>query len=212
MLSRIMKTTKQLTKARTSLKPSKSNLVTDVKRGTPFEQKMKKSIKYAKYFSAGTPIDRLSKEEQMEPEEAHYDGNGNMVSPELAHYGHVTLNGKRFNYQKQHILHSRLVKVGLNPDGTPHMIPTDSRFKDRAFLDKKIPPEEQFVGKNGKRVGLILVTTPTKSTSAEERQLAFTHHVDENNIKHAKSSQILLVKQIWCILKFFILFFHFRSF
>ena len=82
-------------------------------------------------------------------------------------------------------MHSRLVQVGHNPDGTAHMIPTDSRFLDNEELDRMVPPNKQYRSKNGKRAGLILMTTPTESTSNLGHHTEFTHNIDENSIKHA---------------------------
>ena len=160
--------------------PKGSYMVTDVYRGSELDKRMQKAFKYAKYWSAGKPVSRLSKEEIAEGEEGHFGKDGKPTTPEKAHYGHVTLNGVRYDYQKQHILHPRLVQVGKNKDGTPHMIPTDSRFMDEKFL-----PKNRFVGKSGKKVGAILLTTPTTSTSSAGHQTSFTHHVGEEHIKHA---------------------------
>jgi len=160
--------------------PKGSYMVTDVHRGSELDKKMQKAFKYAKYWSAGKPVSRLSKDEIAEGEEGHFGKDGKPTTPEKAHYGHVTLNGIRYDYQKQHILHPRLVQVGKNKDGTPHMIPTDSRFMDEKFL-----PKSRFVGKSGKKVGAILLTTPTTSTSSVGHQTSFTHHVGEEHIKHA---------------------------
>lgn len=160
--------------------PKGSYMVTDVHRGSELDKRMQKAFKYAKYWSAGKPVSRLSKEEIAEGEEGHFGKDGKPTTPEKAHYGHVTLNGIRYDYQKQHILHPRLVQVGKNKDGTPHMIPTDSRFMDEKFL-----PKSRFVGKSGKKVGAILLTTPTTSTSSAGHQTSFTHHVGEEHIKHA---------------------------
>ena len=160
--------------------PKGSYMVTDVYRGSELDKRMQKAFKYAKYWSAGKPVSKLSKEEIAEGEEGHFGKDGKPTTPEKAHYGHVTLNGVRYDYQKQHILHPRLVQVGKNKDGTPHMIPTDSRFMDEKFL-----PKNRFVGKSGKKVGAILLTTPTTSTSSAGHQTSFTHHVGEEHIKHA---------------------------
>lgn len=160
--------------------PKGSYMVTDVKRGSDLNKKMEKAITHAKYWSTGRSQNELSEEEKAEGEEGHYGPNGKSTTPEKAHYGHTTLNGRRYDYQKQHILHPRLVQVGKNDDGSPHMIPTDSRFKDEEFLPKK-----RFMTKNGKQAGHILMTTPTTSTSGVGHQTSFTHHVNEDHIKHA---------------------------
>jgi hypothetical protein len=72
------------------------------------------------------------------------------------------------------------VQVGVNKDGTAHMIPTDSRFKDNEFL-----PKNRFMTKNGKEAGAILMTTPTESTSRVGHHTSFTHHVNPKHIDYA---------------------------
>ena len=160
--------------------PKNSYMVTDVKRGSPMAQNMEKAITHAKYWSTGRHESELSPEELAQGPEGHYGSNHKPTAEENAHYGHRTLNKKRYDYQKQHILHPRLVQVGHNDDGTPHMIPTDSRFKDEEFL-----PKNRFVSKNGKKAGAILMTTPTESTSNVGHETSFTHHVGPSHIKHA---------------------------
>ena len=163
--------------------PKGSYMVTNVKRGSPLSKKMQEHITHAKYWSTGRDENELSDEEKKEGPEGHYGPSGRKTTPEKAHYGHTTLNGRRYDYQKQHILHPRLVQVGENKDGTPHMIPTDSRFKDTEFL-----PKDRFKTKNGKEAGHILMTTPTESTSNLGHETSFTHHVDDKSIKHAMSN------------------------
>ncbi len=160
--------------------PKNSYMVTDVGRYSDLDKNMQKAFTHAKYWSAGKPVSSLSDQEAKEGPEAHYDGNGELTSPDNAHYGHVVLNDKRYDYQKQHILHPRLVKVGKNKDGSDHLIPTDSRFKDDDYL-----PKDRFMTRNGKKAGAILLTTPTTSTSSDGHQSSFTHHVDASNIDHA---------------------------
>ena len=164
--------------------PKGSYMVTDVKRGSPLAQNMQKAITHAKYWTAGRGHDELSQEEKDEGPEGHFSGAGRPTTEDKAHYGHRTVNGMRYDYQKQHILHPRLVQVGSNTDGTPHMIPTDSRFKDTEFL-----PKNRFKTKNGKEAGHILMTTPTESTSSVGHQTSFTHHVNEDHIKHALANK-----------------------
>lgn len=94
------------------------------------------------------------------------------------------MNGRRYDYQKQHILHPRLVQVGKNDDGTPHMIPTDSRFMDTKFL-----PKNRFMTKNGKEAGHILMTTPTESTDNVGHETTFTHNVSPKHIEYAKKNK-----------------------
>lgn len=164
--------------------PKGSYMVTDVKRGSPLSKQMQEAITHAKYWSAGRPESELTEEERKEGDEAHYTGSGRKTSADRGHYGHKTIDGMRFDYQRQHILHPRLVQVGENKDGTPHMIPTDSRFKDTEFL-----PKNRFMTRNGKEAGHILMTTPTESTSTLGHQTSFTHHVGPEHIKHAMQNR-----------------------
>jgi hypothetical protein len=162
--------------------PKGSYMVTDVKRGSPLSKAMQEHITHAKYWSTPKPVESLSDEEKAEGEENHYNGHGKPTTPDKSHYGHTTLNGQRYDYQKQHVLHPRLVQVGKNPDGSDHMIPTDSRFKDEDFL-----PKNRYMTKNGKKAGHILMTTPTESTSNLAHHTSFTHHVNDNHIEYAKN-------------------------
>ena len=164
--------------------PKGSYMVTDVKRGSPLSKKMEQHITHAKYWSTGREQNELTPEEKAEGPEGHFGGNGKPTTPEKAHYGHATVNNRRYDYQKQHILHPRLVQVGENKDGTPHMIPTDSRFKDTEFL-----PKNRFKTKNGKEAGHILMTTPTESTSNLGHHTPFTHNVTEKHIEHAMKNK-----------------------
>ena len=176
--------------------PKGSYMVTDVKRGSPMAKNMEEHITHAKYWSRGNEHLRLSKEEREEGPEGHYDENGKPTTPEKAHYGHVTLKDHtgtplRFDYQKQHVLHPRLVNVPERKknkktgemEDVDHMIPTDSRFMDTKFL-----PKNRFKTKNGKEAGHILMTTPTESTSNIGHQTSFTHHVSPAHIEHAKKN------------------------
>ena len=160
--------------------PKGSYMVTDVKRGSPMAKKMEEHITHAKYWTTGRPESELTHEEREEGPEGHYSGSGRKTSEDKAHYGHRTHEGLRYDYQRQHILHPRLVQVGNNKDGTKHMIPTDSRFKDTEFL-----PKDKFKTKNGKEAGHILMTTPTESTSNIGHQTSFTHNVSDKHIEHA---------------------------
>ena len=163
--------------------PKNSYMVTDVKRDSPMAKKMEGAITHAKYWSTGRPHNELTSEEKSEGPEGHFGPSGKPTTPDKAHFGHTTLNDKRFDYQKQHILHPRLVQVGKNDDGTPHMIPTDSRFKDEEFL-----PKNRFKSKNGKTAGALLMTTPTISTSGVLHQSSFTHHVGPQHVEHAEKN------------------------
>jgi hypothetical protein len=172
--------------------PKGSYMVTDVKRKSPMQKEMEKHITHAKYWSTGRPVNELSKEEKAEEEEGHFDGNGKPTSEDKAHFGHMTFEGKRYDYQKQHILHPRLVNVPERKknaktkqmETVEHMIPTDSRFMDESFLPKK-----RFKTKNGKLAGHILMTTPTESTSNVGHETSFTHHVGEHSIDYAKRNK-----------------------
>lgn len=166
--------------------PKNSYLVTNVKRGSPLDKDFQKNVTHAKYWSKGRETNKLTKEEQAQGEEGHYDSNGKLTTPEHSHYGHITLNGRRYDYQKQHILHPRMVRVPIKKDGkiSYHDIPSDSRFKDDEHL-----PADRFKTKNGKNAGGILVTTPTESTSDIQHHSNFTHHVDQNTIEHAKRNR-----------------------
>ena len=168
--------------------PKNSYMVTNVKRGSPFDKNMQNTITHAKYWSIPRPLNELTEMEKDEGSEGHYDGKGKPTTPDKSHYGHMVIGDNRYDYQKQHILHPRLVQVGTNNDGTPHMIPTDSRFLDNKELDKKIPRSKQFKTKNGKRAGLILMTTPTESTPNHEHHSSFTHDVNPTHLEYAKKN------------------------
>lgn len=160
--------------------PKNSYMVTNMKRGSDMDKKFQMNVTHAKYWSSGREDHELSDKEKQEEPEGHYDGRGKLTTPDKAHYGHITIKGddgkqRRYDYQKQHVLHPRLVSV----DG--HLIPTDSRFKDDEFL-----PKERFKTKNGKNAGALLITTPTTSTSDIQHDSSFTHHVDNDTIEHAK--------------------------
>jgi len=117
--------------------PKGSYMVTDVKRGSPMSKSMEKAITHAKYWTTGRAEHELTEEEKAEGPEGHFGGNGKPTTEDKSHYGHRTLENMRYDYQRQHILHPRLVQVGHNDDGTPHMIPTDSRFKDEEVLNEE---------------------------------------------------------------------------
>ena len=149
------------------------------------DRDFQKHVTHAKYWGAGKETSSLAAHEKAQGLEGHFDGEGKPTTPEKAHYGHMTITGsdgksRRYDYQKQHILHPRLVQV----KGASHPIPTDSRFKDDDFLP---PKKKRFRSKNGKIAGGILVTTPTTSTSIAQHHSAFTHDVGPEHIEHAKS-------------------------
>jgi hypothetical protein len=168
--------------------PKGSYMVTDVKRGSPMSKKMEEHITHAKYWTTGREEHELTDEEKKEGPEGHFNGSGRSTTEDKAHYGHKTVDGKRFDYQRQHILHPRLVNVPIRKknkktgemETVDHMIPTDSRFKDTEFL-----PKDRFKTKNGKDAGHILMTTPTESTSNVGHETSFTHHVSPKHIEHA---------------------------
>lgn len=162
--------------------PKNSYLVLNAKRNSDLAKKFQEHVTHAKYWSKGREHSELSPEEKSQGPEGHFDGEGKVTTPENSHYGHVTVNGRRYDYQKQHILHPRMVRVPITKKGKTsyHDIPTDSRFKDDEYL-----PKNRFKARNGKNAGGILATTPTESTSSEQHHSNFTHHVDEDTIKHA---------------------------
>lgn len=89
----------------------------------------------------------------------------------------------RYDYQRQHVLHPRLVPVKVGKD--THHIPTDSRFKDGEFL----PPENQrYKAPNGRIAGHLMVTTPTTSTPDASHHSNFTHEVHQEHIDHARDN------------------------
>jgi hypothetical protein len=171
--------------------PRGSYMVTDVKRGSSMAKNMEKAITHAKYWSTGRHESELNREEKEEGPEGHYNGTGRKTTEDKAHYGHTTHEGLRYDYQRQHILHPRLVNVPERKknkatgkmESVEHMIPTDSRFKDEEFL-----PKNRYKTKNGKDAGHILMTTPTESTSNIGHQTSFTHHVGDKHVEHAQKN------------------------
>jgi hypothetical protein len=170
--------------------PKNSYMVTDVKRGSDLDKRMQGAITHAKYWSYPRSQQELSPEEISEGAEAHFDGDGNATTVDKSHYGHTTIDGRRYDYQKQHIIHPRLVSVPVTKTNKNtkiktteiKKIPTDSRFKDNDFLPSE---ETRFKTKNGKIAGAILMTTPTESTSNLGHETEFTHHVGDSNVAHA---------------------------
>jgi hypothetical protein len=73
-----------------------------------------------------------------------------------------------------------MIEVGVKKDGSPRLIPTDSRF-----LDDDHFPKDRYMSRNGKPAGGILMTTATTSTAPWKRLGSFTHHVDQSDIEHA---------------------------
>lgn len=170
-----------------SVPAKNSYMVTNMKRGSDMDKAFQQHVTHAKYWSKGRKESELSEQEKGEGAEGHFDGSGKPTTPENAHYGHRTIKGtdgvsRRYDYQKQHVLHPRLVSIGKNKDGSDHIIPTDSRFKDDDFLPKQ---KDRFKSKNRKSAGALVITTPTTSTSDVQHHSNFTHDVNENHIKHA---------------------------
>lgn len=156
--------------------PKNSYLVNNLVRGGKTEKDFHDNVNHIKYWSTGRNQDELSEKEAKEGDEGHFDGKGKATTPDKAHYGHITMNGKRFDYQKQHVLHPRMVNVN------GHEIPSDSRFKDNDYLPKG---DKRFKTKNGKEAGAVVVTSPTTSTGSDRMDTSFTHHVDADVIKKA---------------------------
>ena len=168
--------------------PRGSYMVTNMKRHSDLDKQFQKHVTHAKYWGTGREQHQLSDAEKKEGPSKHYDGEGKETTPDKAHYGHETHNGRRYDYQKQHILHPRMVNVGKTKNKETgeehdHIIPTDSRFKDEEHLPKG---KARFKSKNGKHPGGLLVTTPTESTSNAQHHTSFTHHVGPEHIEHAK--------------------------
>ena len=165
--------------------PKNSYMVIDAKRNSPIATNFQKHVTHVKYWSKGREQNELSDAEKAQGDEGHFDGKGKPTTPENAHYGHTTINGRRYDYQKQHVLHPRMVDVPIRKNGKTeiHSIPTDSRFKDDEYLPKN---KDRYKSANGKNAGGILITTPTLSTTDAQHHSEFTHHVDENTISHAK--------------------------
>ena len=165
--------------------PKNSYLVNDVTRYSDLDRRAQAAIKYAKYWSRPRAQKELLEQEKAQGPEGHFDGDGNPTTPDLAHYGHTTLNGNRYDYQKQHILHPRMVFAGYKKDKKTgkrykNIVPTDSRFLDDDYL-----PANRYKSRNGKNAGAILMTTPTESTSNDRHDTEFTHHVGESEVQHA---------------------------
>jgi hypothetical protein len=180
-----------------SVPAKNSYLVTNIKRGSDTDKGFQQNVTHAKYWSKGRKDSELSEEEKKEGTEAHYDANGKKTTNlNEAHYGHRSIMGidgvtRRYDYQKQHVLHPRFVSIGKikktnkktgEVNEEEHIIPTDSRFKDNDFLPKE---ENRFKAKNGKSAGALVITAPTTSTSDVQHHSNFTHDINEDHIKHA---------------------------
>ena len=153
-----------------------SYLVTNIPRGSDTDKEYQKHAKHIKYWDRGTKLSDESTKDT--PKEGHFDGEGKPTTPDKAHHGFKVLNGRKYEYQKQHILHPRMTEVN------GHKIPSDSRFKDEDHM----PTENRFKSKNGKNAGGVVVTSATTSTSGERSNSSFTHRVDQHKLNHIKDT------------------------
>lgn len=161
--------------------PMNSYMVHNIRRGSDMDKRFQEATTHVKYWSAGREQHELSADERAQGNEGHFDGEGKPTTPDQAHYGFTTLNSRRYDYQKQHVLHPRMTPVKDPKSGETHLIPSDSRFMDD---DHMPPPERRFKSKNGKLAGGIMATSTTTSTSIDNMtNSSFTHHVSEDMIK-----------------------------
>jgi hypothetical protein len=165
-----------LTNAQGKNTPAKhSYLVTNLPRGGDYDKQYISTAKHIKYWNKGT---KLSDDEKADTQkEGHFDGAGKPTSPENAHHGFKVVGDRKYEYQKQHILHPRMTMVN------GHAIPSDSRFQDDHHMPKD---NDKFKAKNGKAAGGIVVTSATTSTSGERSNSSFTHRIDQAKLDHIK--------------------------
>ena len=160
-----------------------SYLVTNIPRGSDHDKQYISTAKHIKYWDKGT---KLSAEEHAtHAKEGHFDGEGKPTSPEKAHNGFKVLGDRKYEYQKQTILHPRMTSVSTTTKGVTKVksIPSDSRFQD----DHHMPSDDKkFKSKNGKAAGGIVVTSATTSTSGERSNSSFTHRIDQAKLDHIK--------------------------
>lgn len=158
--------------------PAKNSyLVTNLPRGGGHEKEYIAAAKHIKYWDSGTKL--TPEEHAASPKEGHFDGKGNPTTPDKAHHGFKVVGERKYEYQKQHILHARMTEVN------GHQIPSDSRFKD----DDHMPSEAtRFKAKNGKSAGGVVVTSATTSTSGERSNSSFTHRIDQAKLDHIKKT------------------------
>jgi len=163
-----------LRNAQGNMTPAKhSYLVTNLPRGGDHDKQYQATAKHIKYWDKGT---KMTDAEQTEsPKEGHFDGEGKPTSPEKAHHGYKVLGERKYEYQKQTILHPRMTEVN------GHKIPSDSRFQDDNHM-----PANKFKSKTGRAAGGIVVTSATTSTSGERSNSSFTHRVDSAKLEHIK--------------------------
>jgi hypothetical protein len=166
--------------------PLNSYLVTDVDRYSPLDQRMQNSVKTIKYWTRGRPY--VTPEEEAQGPEGHFalDENGRIVptTPENAHFGHTTINNRRYDYQKHHVIPPREVEVPVTKNGVTSIekMHTDSRFKDDLFYP---PADQRYRTPNNKIAGGILMTTPTTSTKGARRLTGFYHHFNDEHVQKA---------------------------
>lgn len=152
-----------------------SYLVTNLPRGGDYDKQYIGAAKHIKYWGIG---EKLSADEKASsPKEGHFDGEGKPTSSENAHHGFKVVGDRKYDYQKQHILHPRMTMVN------GHAIPSDSRFQDDHHM-----PKNKFKSKNGKAAGGIVVTSATTSTSGERSNSSFTHRIDQAKLDHIKAT------------------------
>lgn len=158
--------------------PAKNSyLVTNLPRGGNHDKEYQAAAKHIKYWDSGT---KLSAEEHAStPKEGHFDGAGKPTTPEAAHHGFKVVGDRKYEYQKQHILHPRMTEVN------GHQIPSDSRFQDEHHLPSEAT---RFKAKNGKSAGGVVVTSATTSTSGERSNSSFTHRIDTAKLDHIKKT------------------------
>lgn len=162
--------------------PKNSYGIISLKKGSSESKRFAAAAHTAVYWSSGKPHSELNDEEKAKPSEEHYDANGNPTTFEKSHYGHITKGGMRFEYQKQNILHQENNKVDVGGD---HPIESDARFLD----DHKIDSSKRYSTKNGKKAGILTLTTPTKSTPNDViKNNDMTHHVDNHTISDVEKS------------------------
>lgn len=156
-----------------------SYLVTNIPRGGDLDKEYQKHAKHIKYWDKGKELSKDEHSETPDGTEGHFDGEGKPTTPDKAHHGFKVLGGRKYEYQKQHILHPRMTEVN------GHKIPSDSRFKD----DEHMPSEKtRFKSKNGKSAGGVVVTSATTSTSGERSNSSFTHRVNDAKLNHIKAT------------------------
>lgn len=152
-----------------------SYLVTNLPRGGDLDKQYISTAKHIKYWDKGTKLSDA--EIKSSPKEGHFGADGKPSSPQDAHHGFKVLGDRKYEYQKQHILHPRMTQVN------GHAIPSDSRFQD----DHHMPSDDKkFKSKNGKAAGGIVVTSATTSTSGERSNSSFTHRIDQAKLDHIK--------------------------